>query len=112
MGLLTRELPDPHWLLWCDSSLTGSTRIPAYEPRPVRVRLVLVCMRSIGAHCFSLRFCQHHRTSTRQRAYSIQDSCVSNSSVLPPMPTASWGGRRRFGPLTRLTARHQSPRLA
>ena len=28
------------------------------------------------------------------------------------MPTASWGGRRRFGPLTRLTARHQSPRLA
>ncbi|OUW02669.1 MAG: hypothetical protein CBD11_06045 [Phycisphaera sp. TMED151] len=32
MGLLTQELPDPHWLLWCDSSLTGSPRIPAYEP--------------------------------------------------------------------------------
>ncbi len=23
MGLSTRELPDPHWLPWCDSSLTG-----------------------------------------------------------------------------------------
>ena len=32
MGLLTRELPDPRCLLWCDSSLTGSTRILAYEP--------------------------------------------------------------------------------
>ena len=110
MGLSTRELLDPHWLLWCDSS---SPDLPGFglRTRLVRVRLVWLHAFHRGP-LFFRRVFVNITEPQRVSAYSIQDSCVSNSSVLPPMPTASWGGRRRFGPLTRLTARHQSPRLA
>gem|GEM_PF-6571292 len=69
MGLLTRELPFPHWLLWCDSSLTGSSRIPAYEPALRGFVWVFISFHRTLSLNFLLRFRQHNRTCKKRRAY-------------------------------------------
>ena len=68
MGLLTQELPDPHWLLWCDSSLTGSPRIPALRTRLGRVRLGFMQFSPNPVSKFSLRFHQH--TNLKEAAHT------------------------------------------
>ena len=111
MGLSTRELPDPHWLLWCDSSLTGSTRIPAYEPALCGFVWFWFARVPSGPTVFPCVFVNITEPRTRQRILNSRFMCLeflrssSNADRL-------MGRSATFGPLTRLTARHQSPRLA
>ena len=70
----------------------------------MRVRLVLIRIPLNPATRFFTAFSSAQTNLEVSARIINKDSCVLNSSVLPPMPTASRGGRRRFGCLT---SRHQ-----